>query len=42
VEKILSDPDSPEVPHLEAEINKPVYVLYNFTPEEIVIVEGKE
>ena len=41
VEKILTNPDSPDVPHLEAEINKLVYALYDLTPEEIEIVEGK-
>lgn len=40
VEKILADPDSPEVPLLEAEIDKLVYALYGLTPEEIEIVEG--
>jgi adenine-specific DNA-methyltransferase len=41
VEKILADPDSPEVPQLEAEIDNLVYALYGLTPEEIEIVEGK-
>lgn len=40
VQKILADPESPNVPHLEAEINNLVYDLYNLTPEEIEIVEG--
>lgn len=31
----------PDVPRLEAEINKLVYTLYDLTPEEIAIVEGK-
>lgn len=42
VEKILADPDSPDVPRLEKEINKLVYALYGLTPEEIEIVEGRE
>jgi hypothetical protein len=41
VETILANPDSPDVPRLEAETNNLVYALYNLTPEEIVIVEGK-
>jgi len=41
VEKILADPESPDVPHIEAEINKLVYDLYGLTPEEIEIVEGR-
>jgi adenine-specific DNA-methyltransferase len=41
VEKILSDPDSPDVPFLEKEIDALVYDLYGLTPEEIAIVEGK-
>jgi hypothetical protein len=41
VQKILANPDSPDVPRLEAEINKLVYALYGLTPEEIAIVEGK-
>jgi len=40
--KILANPDSPDVPRLEAEINKQVYELYDLTPEEIAIVEGRE
>ena len=32
----------PDVPLLEAEINKPVYALYELTSETIEIVEGKE
>ncbi|RJR20052.1 MAG: hypothetical protein C4581_04090 [Nitrospiraceae bacterium] len=39
--KILADPDSPDVPHLEKEIDQLVYKLYDLTPEEIAIVEGK-
>jgi adenine-specific DNA-methyltransferase len=41
VQAILANPDSPDVPRLEAEINKLVYDLYGLTPEEIAIVEGK-
>ena len=41
VQKFLADPESPDVPRLEAEINKLVYALYALTPEEIAIVEGK-
>jgi len=42
VQTILSDPDSADVPRFEAEINKLVYDLYDLTPEEVVIVEGKK
>jgi hypothetical protein len=42
VQKILADPESPDVPRLEEEINKFVYNLYGLTPEEIEIVEGKK
>lgn len=41
VQAILANPDSPDVPRLEAEINKLVYALYGLTPKEIAIVEGK-
>ncbi len=41
VEKILADPDSPDVPLLEAEIDRLVYELYGLTEEEITVVEGK-
>ncbi|MBI5739620.1 MAG: hypothetical protein HZA16_02765 [Nitrospirae bacterium] len=41
VQTILANPDSPDVPRLEAEINQLVYKLYGLTPEEIAIVEGK-
>jgi hypothetical protein len=40
-EKILSDPDSPEVPNLEKEIDALVYDLYKLTSEEIAIVEDR-
>lgn len=42
VKQILSNPDSPDVPRLEAEIDRLVYNLYNLTEEEIEIVEGKK
>jgi len=41
VNKILADPDSPDVPRLEKEIDRLVYKLYDLTPEEIAIVEGE-
>ena len=41
VEKILSDPNSPDVPFLEKEIDAIVYDLYGLTAEEIDIVEGR-
>ena len=41
VQQILAAPDSPEVPRLEAEIDRLVYALYNLTDEEIALVEGK-
>ena len=41
VNKILANPDSPDVPCLEAELNQMVYDLYSLTPREIEIVEGR-
>ena len=41
VQAILANPVSPDVPRLEAEINKLVYDLYGLTSEEIETVEGK-
>jgi len=41
VQKILTAADSPDVPQLEAEIDRLVYALYNLTDEEITLVEGK-
>jgi type II restriction/modification system DNA methylase subunit YeeA len=41
VQKILAAPDSPDVPQLEAEIDRLVYALYDLTDEEIAVVEGK-
>ncbi|MBR9691049.1 class I SAM-dependent DNA methyltransferase, partial [Candidatus Woesearchaeota archaeon] len=41
VEKIIANPDSPDIPRLEKEIDKLIYNLYGLTPEEIAIVEGK-
>jgi len=38
--RILANPDSPDVPHLEAEIDRLVYELYGLTKEEIELVEG--
>ena len=40
VRKILADPDSPEVPRLEAEIDRLVYELYGLSEVEIAVVEG--
>jgi type I restriction-modification system DNA methylase subunit len=42
VQAILANPDSPDVPRLEAEINNLVYALYGLTPDEIAIVEGMD
>lgn len=42
VQAILTNPDSPDVPSLEKEIDKLIYDLYGFTPKEIAIVEGKK
>ncbi|PKN71473.1 MAG: restriction endonuclease [Deltaproteobacteria bacterium HGW-Deltaproteobacteria-12] len=42
IEKILSDPDIPNVAKLEAKIDQMVYKLYGLTPDEIAIVEGKK
>ncbi|MBM4146669.1 MAG: class I SAM-dependent DNA methyltransferase [Nitrospira sp.] len=42
IQKILADPNSPEVSSIEEEINKLAYDLYGLTPEEIEIVEGKK
>ncbi len=39
VEKILADPDGPEVPYLEKKIDALIYDLYGLTEEEIAIVE---
>ncbi|EKD80963.1 MAG: hypothetical protein ACD_39C02073G0004 [uncultured bacterium] len=41
VQKILVAPDSPDVPRLEAEIDRLVYDLYGLTDEEIATVEGR-
>lgn len=40
VQKILAAPDSPDVPQLEAEIDRLVYALYGLTADEIAVVEG--
>jgi len=42
VQKILAAPDSPDVPKLEAEIDRLVYALYDLTDAEIALVEGKK
>ncbi len=42
VQKILANPDSPDVPRLEAEIDRLVYDLYGLTEEEIALVGGRE
>jgi hypothetical protein len=42
VQQILADPSGPEVPRLEAEIDRLVYALYGLTEEEIAVVEGKK
>ncbi len=41
VRRILAAPDSPDVPALEAEIDRLVYELYGLTDDEIAVVEGK-
>lgn len=40
VQQILTAPDSPDVPRLEAEIDRLVYDLYRLTPAEIAMVEA--
>ncbi len=42
VQKILADPGSPDVPQLEAEIDRLVYDLYGLTEEEISVLEVKQ
>jgi len=39
VRTILENPDGPDIPNLEAEINALIYKLYNLTAKEIAIVE---
>lgn len=39
--EILADPDGPDVPRLEREIDQLVYTLYGMTEEEIGVVEGR-
>ena len=39
VELILDDPDSPDAPALEEEVDKLVYDLYELTPAEITLIE---
>ncbi len=41
VEKILADPDSPEVPRHEKQIDTLIYELYDLKAKEISNVEGK-
>ncbi|RLG33018.1 hypothetical protein DRN98_04490 [Methanosarcinales archaeon] len=41
VKEILADPDSPDVPKLEKQIDALVYELYGLTEDEIAIVEGE-
>jgi len=40
--RILADTDDPDVPRLEAEINRLVYQLYDLTPEEITCIESSQ
>ncbi len=40
VRAILADPTGPEVPRLEAEIDRLVYALYGLNEDEIALVEG--
>jgi hypothetical protein len=42
VQQVLAAPDSPDVPRLEAEIDRLVYDLYGLTPEEIEVVKGSD
>lgn len=42
VKKILANPEAPEVPRLEAEIDQIVYALYVLTEDEIALIEGKK
>ena len=39
VQRILDDPDNPEVPDIEREIDKLVYKLYELTGAEIALIE---
>lgn len=39
VQQILNNPDSPEVPNLEKEIDELVYKLYELTAAEIALIE---
>jgi len=40
VEKILANPDRPDIPALETEIDRLVYALYGLTEDEIAVVVG--
>jgi type I restriction-modification system DNA methylase subunit len=42
VNQILANPDNPEVPQLEAQIDHLVNAVYNLTPEEIRIIGGEK
>ena len=42
VQKIIADPDSPDVSCLEDEINNLVYKLYDLTPEDVEILESSQ
>ena len=42
VQQILADPDSPDVPRLEAEIDRLVYDLYGLTQAEIEVVKNSD
>lgn len=41
VQQILANPESPDTPRLEGEIDTLVYELYGLTADEIALVEGK-
>jgi len=41
IQKILANPDSPNVTHLEAEIDRLDYEFYGLTEDEIALVEGR-
>jgi hypothetical protein len=36
---ILADPDSPEIPRLEEELNQLIYIIYQLTSDEIKIID---
>lgn len=41
VERILKNPDKPDVPSLEQKLNRLVYELYELTPAEIKLIEDE-